>query len=160
MDLIIAHKPYTLPEFLWGHILIIGAFFFGIYVLIDMVIEYKLEYIDSLSDLIGPIVSIIILIILPPLYIYYDYKYNFEKEVSASIIEIKDKIKIDGDKLTIKPLPDKHNYKNDYLTANESHDFKIVKDTFYSDNDVKLVDKRGKEYYIPKPEFEELMKNN
>ena len=158
MDLIIAHKLYTLPEFLWEHILIIGAFFFGIYWLIDMVLKYKQGYIDFLSDLIGPIVAIIILIILPPIYLYYGYYYISEKEVPASIIAIKDKIKIEGDKLTIEPLPDKHNYKNNYLTSNDSHDFKIVKDTFYSDSDVKLVDKRGKEYYIPKHEFEELMK--
>lgn len=158
MDLIIEHKPYTLPEYLWIHIFIIIAFFFGIFWLIDIVIKYKHGYIDFLSDLLGPILSISLLIILPPIYLYYGYNYNNEKKVHTSIIAIKDKIKIEGDKLTIEPLPDKHTYQNDYLTSNESHDFKIVKDTFYSDSDVKLVDKRGKEYYIQKPEFEELMK--
>lgn len=158
MNLIIEHKPYNLPEYLWIHILIIIAFFFGIYWLIDMVIKYKHGYIDFLSDLLGPIVSISLLIILPPIYLYYGYNYNNEKKVHTSIIAIKDKVKIEGDKLTIEPLPDKHTYLNNYLSSNESHDFKIVKDTFYSDSDVKLVDKRGKEYYIQKPEFEELLK--
>ena len=73
MNLIIEHKPYNLPEYLWIHILIIIAFFFGIYWLIDMVIKYKHGYIDFLSDLLGPIVSISLLIILPPIYLYYGY---------------------------------------------------------------------------------------
>lgn len=157
MDFIITHEPYTLLEFLRGNILIIIAFFFGIYWLINMILKYKQGYIDYLRCLKGPIVSIIILIVLPPIYLYYGYYYISEKEVSASIVEIKDKIKIEGDKLTIEPLPNKYSYNNDYLTSNESHDFKISKDTFYSDSDVKLVDKRGKEYYIQKPEFEELL---
>ena len=158
MNLIIEHKPYTLPEYLWIHILIIIAFFFGIYWLIDMILKYKQGYIDSFIHSIGPIVSISLLIILPPIYLYYGYNYNNEKKVHTSIIAIKDKIKIEGDKLAIEPLPDKHTYQNNYLSSNESHDFKIVKDTFYSDSDIKLVDKRGKEYYIQKPEFEELLK--
>ena len=83
---------------------------------------------------------------------------NFTYENSTSITEVKDYIKIDNDKLTINPLPDKYYYENKNLKTNEHHDFKIIKDDFYTDEtlNVKLIDVTGQEYYISKSEFEQL----
>lgn len=83
---------------------------------------------------------------------------NFTYKNTANITEIKDYIKIDKDKLTINPLPDKYYYENKTLKTNEHHDFKIIKDDFYTDEilNFKIIDVTGKEYYISKSEFEQL----
>lgn len=79
---------------------------------------------------------------------------NFNYEQQANLTEIKDYIKIDNDKLTIESLPDKYYYKNKELKREQFHDFKIIKNAFYRDNDIKLVDKTNKEYMISKEELE------
>ena len=83
---------------------------------------------------------------------------NFSHTQSANITEIKDYIKIDKDKLTIDNLPDTYSYKNKELSNEQRHNFKIVRDEFYTDDDVpiKLIDKDGKEYKISKYDFEKL----
>ena len=83
---------------------------------------------------------------------------NFTYKNTTNITEIKDYIKIDKDKLTINPLPDKYYYENKTLKTNEHHDFKIIKDDFYTDEIInfKIIDVTGKEYYISKSEFEQL----
>ena len=79
---------------------------------------------------------------------------NFNYEQQANLTEIKDYIKIDNDKLTIESLPDKYYYKNKELKREQFHDLKIIKNAFYRDNDIKLVDKTNKEYMISKEELE------
>lgn len=83
---------------------------------------------------------------------------NFTYKNTANITEIKNYIKIDKDKLTINPLPDKYYYENKTLKINEHHDFKIIKDDFYTDEtlNVKIIDVIGQEYYISKSDFEQL----
>lgn len=85
------------------------------------------------------------------------FENNFSYSQSANITEIKDYIKIDKDKLTIDKLPDKYSYTNKEL-SNEHHDFKIVRDGFYTDDDIpiKLIDKDSNEYKISKSDFEKL----
>lgn len=83
---------------------------------------------------------------------------NFNYEQQANLTEIKDHIKINNDKLTIETLPDTYEYKNEKLKKDELHDFKIIKDEFYRDTDIKLVDKTNNEYIISKSEFEELVR--
>lgn len=86
------------------------------------------------------------------------YSNNFTYKNTANITEIKDYIKIDNDKLTINSLPDKYYYENKTLKTNEHHDFKIIKDDFYTDPNfnIKIIDVKGQEYYISKSEFEQL----
>lgn len=81
---------------------------------------------------------------------------NFNYEQRANLTEIKNYIKIDNDKLTIESLPDTYDYKNEELKKDQLHDFKIVKDEFYRDMPIKLVDSTEKEYTISKSEFEKL----
>ena len=86
------------------------------------------------------------------------YSNNFKHLEPANIVEIKDHIKINNDKLTIDSLPDNYSYNDKKLSPNTHHDFKIVKNDFYTDSDstIKLIDKNQKEYTISKNELEEL----
>lgn len=87
----------------------------------------------------------------------YNYYQNDKKaEVEASIVEIKDKIEIKDDKLTIKELPEDYNYVKKYLHKNEAHDFKIKKDEFYQDSEVKLIDIKDRKYKLSAKDFKEL----
>ena len=87
----------------------------------------------------------------------YNYYRNGKKaEIKASIIEIKDNIKIKDNKLTIKELPKDYKYVKGYLDKNEPHDFKIVKDDFYQDSEIKLIDVAEREYKVSGKEFKEL----
>ena len=103
---------------------------------------------------------VLILITILPFSIVLSKSYfnNFEYLQPANLIEIKDYIKINNDKLTIERLPDKYYYKDKKLSKNTHHDFRIVKNDFYTDSDstIKLIDKDQKEYPISKDELEEL----
>lgn len=103
---------------------------------------------------------ILILITILPFSIVLSKSYfnNFEYLQPANLIEIKDYIKINNDKLTIESLPNKYYYKDKKLSKNTHHDFRIVKNDFYTDSDImiKLIDKNQKEYPISKSELEEL----
>ena len=77
-------------------------------------------------------------------------------EVEASIVEIKNKIEIIDDKLTIKELPEDYSYVKEYLNKNEPHDFKIKKDEFYQDSEVKLIDIKDRKYKLSGKDFKEL----
>ena len=104
--------------------------------------------------------TLLILIATLPLLIVLSKSYfnNFTYLQPANITEIKDHIKINNDKLTIESLPDKYYYEDKNLSKNTHHDFRIVKNDFYtdSDNTIKLIDKNQKEYTISKSELEEL----
>lgn len=62
------------------------------------------------------------------------------------------------EKLTIVKLPDKYQYKERKLKADEPHDFKILKNWFYQDSDVILVDVYNQKYILTKSEFEQLQR--
>lgn len=113
----------------------------------------------SIEGIIFIAISFAILFLIPLIFNISDaYSNNFTYKNTAKITEIKDYIKIDKDKLTINPLPDKYYYENKALKTNEHHDFKIIKDDFYTDEtlNIKIIDVTGKEYYISKSEFEQL----
>lgn len=104
-------------------------------------------------------ISFAILFLIPLIFNISDaYSNNFTYKSAANITEIKDYIKIENDKLTINSLPDKYYYENKTLKTNEHHDFKIIKDNFYTDPNfnIKIIDVKGQEYYISKSEFEQL----
>lgn len=90
---------------------------------------------------------------------YETYKYyenDKRAETDVSILEIKDKIEIKDDKLTIKELPEDYSYVKGYLNKNEPHDFKIKKDEFYQDSEVKLIDIKDRKYKLSGKDFKEL----
>ena len=104
-------------------------------------------------------VVLILVTILPfSIVLSKSYSNNFKHLKPANLIEIKDHIKINNDKLTIDSLPDSYYYANKELSPNTHHDFRIVKNDFYTDSDstIKLIDKNQKEYTISKDELEEL----
>ena len=127
------------------------------------VICAKLSNIDKkLGELYNHRILNILLILIAtlPLLIVSSktYSNNFKHLEPANLIEIKDYIKINNDKLTIESLPDKYYYEDKKLSKNTHHDFRIVKNDFYTDSDstIKLIDKNNKEYTISKSELEEL----
>ena len=71
-----------------------------------------------------------------------------------SITEIKEHIKIDNNRLTINPLPENYQYKDDVLDRTKPHDFKI--DDFYKETNVKLIDSNNNTYEITHDQLEEL----
>ena len=71
-----------------------------------------------------------------------------------SITEIKEHIKIDNNRLTIDPLPENYQYKDDVLDRTKPHDFKI--DDFYKETNVKLIDSNNNTYEITHDQLEEL----
>lgn len=160
MELIEKYKPYTLLEYTWDNKIFILGFLFGIFMVVKIIIDHSIlkndpfAYEDFKDDLPFKVLATTILIITLPISLSVDYFNNFEHKQPVSIVEIKDHIKIENDKLTINPLPEEYYYKKCYLNKNESHDFKI--DTFYTDSDIKLIDKKKKEYTISKNELEEL----
>ena len=90
--------------------------------------------------------------------LYIAYSDDFTYKVPITIYQLKDHIKIKEDKLTINPLPKQYHYKDKILNDNETHDFKIIKNEFYSDVNPKLVDKNGNQYEITNNELNQLNK--
>lgn len=116
----------------------------------------KKEVPDARLNMIMASLSLFLLIQPLIFTVSIDFLNDFDYRQPANLIEIKDHIKIDNDKLTIENLPDAYQYKNKELRKNQLHDFKIVKNEFYRDDDIKLVDKTNKEYTISKSELDEL----
>lgn len=117
--------------------------------------------ISRFKDMISLLLKIITVLILVNIGILVnnviDYHVDNGKSiVDASIVEVKDKIEIKDNKLTIKELPEGYEYAKSYLNKNEPHDFKIVKDKFYQDSEVKLIDLENREYKISAKDFKEL----
>lgn len=107
----------------------------------------KATYTIFLSTLLfSPLISTTIL----------EYNNNFSYINNVSLLEIKDRIKIENDRLTIDSLPNNYYYKNKQLTPHKLHDFKIIKENFYRDMPVKLIDSTENEYIISKSELDEL----
>ena len=82
---------------------------------------------------------------------------------AVSLIEIKDKITIDNDKLTIDNLPDNFKYKNDSYNKKEKQVFEI-KSFLFTDKVLNLVylDDEGEpesEYKITAKELKEIREN-
>lgn len=118
----------------------------------------KKEVPDARLNMIMASLSLFLLIYPLIFTVSIDFLNDFDYRQPANLIEIKDHIKIDNDKLTIENLPDAYQYKNKELRKDQLHDFKIVKNEFYRDDDIKLVDKTNKEYTISKSELDELQK--
>lgn len=72
------------------------------------------------------------------------------------ITEIKDHIKIEGNRLTINPLPENYQYQNKTMNKTKPHDFKI--DDVYKEANVKLIDIDNNTYEITHEQLEELRK--
>lgn len=85
------------------------------------------------------------------------YKHNSTIWASATLVDIKNQVHINDNKLTIDPLPENYMYNANLLTRDEPHDFQIIKNDFYHDAEIKLIDKNQREYKIPSKDFDELM---
>lgn len=88
------------------------------------------------------------------IYTYIHPTYN----KSVKLTEVKDSITIHDNKLTIKSLPEPYRYSNNKLNNSDPHDFKIIKDDFYSDANPKLIDRDSNQYEITTEELNQLQK--
>ena len=104
------------------------------------------------------ITGVVVLINFPFIgYKTYNYYQNDKRaEIDVSIVEVKDRIMIKDNKLTINELPEDYEYFKPYLDKNEPHDFKIIKDEFYQDSEVKLIDSNNYEYKLSAKDFKEI----
>ena len=82
-------------------------------------------------------------------------KFNIEYK---TLVDIKDYIHINGDKLTIDALPADHRYVDTSIDANIPHTFRI--DDYYIDKDVALIDKNNYVYHITQNQLKELKERN
>ena len=117
--------------------------------------------ISLFKDIISLLLKIITVLILVNVGILVnnviDYHVdNGKNRVDVSIVEVRGRIEIKDNKLTIKELPENYLYVKKYLDKNIPHDFKIVKDDFYQDRDIKLIDNEGTEYKLSAKDFKEI----
>lgn len=117
--------------------------------------------ISLFKDIISLLLKIITVLILVNVAILVnnviDYHIdNGKSRVDVSVVEVKERILIKDNKLTINELPENYLYVKKYLDKNIPHDFKIVKDDFYQDRDIKLIDNEGTEYKLSAKDFKEL----
>ena len=117
--------------------------------------------ISRFKDIISLLLKTIMILVLVNVGIFVnniiDYHVdNGKRRVDVSIIEVKDRIVIKDNKLTINELPENYLYVKKYLDKNIPHDFKIIKDDFYQDRDIELIDNEGTEYKLSAKDFKEL----
>ena len=86
------------------------------------------------------------------------YEHDSTIWTHTTLADIKNQVHINDNKLTIDPLPENYMYNANFLTRDEPHDFQIVKNDFYQDEEIKLIDKKQREYKIPSKDFDDLMR--
>lgn len=104
---------------------------------------------------------------------YIDAKAKSIQPQPVSLLEIRDKLVIEKDKLTIQPLGDDYTYgdrlvpksdslfkqtvdENGKLKRDQTNTFKIVVDDFFPEKTPQLVDKDGNTYEISKLDLDKL----
>lgn len=86
------------------------------------------------------------------------YEHDSTIWTPTTLVDIKNQVNINDNKLTIDLLPEDYMYNANLLTRYEPHDFQIVKNDFYQDAEIKLIDKNQREYKIPSADFDDLMR--
>ena len=126
---------------------------------------YKIELIPIQDEIIAlkGITVVLSIIGISTLFCFahnvHDYhKHNATIWARTTLVDIKNQVHINGNKLTIDPLPENYKYNANLLTRDEPHDFQIVKNDFYQDVKIKLIDKDQREYELSSKDFNELMR--
>lgn len=148
------------------YMLLILMFFLTVFA-----VSYHLskKYIDLIAWIISIFASIFLvlsflLFIISLIWIFI-FKINSQPgktmiQEPVPITEIKDHIKIENNRLTIKPLPENYQYQNKPFDKakdkTKPHDFKI--DDVYRESNVKLIDSNNNIYEITHEQLEELKK--
>ena len=130
-----------LPEF---HILSLTTLIVFISYLIIAVIYYLFS---KNKKIISTLISFIIIASCSTLYTYHNYNWK-----TVALFDIKDQIEINGDNLTIKPLPKNIRYKNeDYDKTKEQH-FTLKK----KDNNYYLINSNNTGFELTETEYNKL----
>lgn len=80
----------------------------------------------------------------------------FTEPKQISLLDIRDKVTVVDNKLTIDPLDEGYVYTDSQLSTKEPHVFKVEIDDFFTDKPVQVTDKDGNSFDIPRNEFEKL----
>lgn len=80
----------------------------------------------------------------------------FTEPKQISLLDIRDKVTVVDNKLTIDPLDEEYVYTDSQLSTKEPHVFKVEIDDFFTDKPVQVTDKDGNSFNIPRDEFEKL----
>lgn len=166
MNIIEKYESFSLFEFIKDHVVVSTLFIIGFLILVNVLVNYikwrkedtGVSFFKTYKYLTSAIVIILVTTILLIETIYLNCNSNFECRKSAHISEVKEFIQMTDEKLTVVKLPDKYQYKETKFKADEPHDFKILKNWFYQDSDVILVDVYNQKYILTKSEFEQLQK--
>lgn len=166
MNIIEKYEPFSFFEFIKDHVVVSTLFIIGFLILVNVLVNYikwrkediSVSFFKTYKYLTSAIVIILVTTILLIETIYLNCNSNFECRKSAHISEVKEFIQMTDEKLTIVKLPDKYQYKETKFKADEPHDFKILKNWFYQDSDVILVDVYNQKYILTKSEFEQLQR--
>lgn len=126
---------------------------------------YKIELIpiqDGIIALKG-IAVVLAIIGISAMYWFAHNLHDYHKHDStiwkhATLVDIKKQVHINDNKLTIDPLPENYKYNANLLAHDDPHDFQIVKNDFYQDAKIHLIDKDQREYELSSKDFDELMR--
>ena len=144
-------------------VLILFLIIFGVtYYLSKKYIDFIAWIVSILTCIISGLLFLVFIISLAWILIF---KINSQPgktmvQEPVAITEIKEQIKIEGNRLTIKPLPENYQYQNKTFDKakdkTKPHDFKI--DDVYRESNVKLIDSNDNTYEITHEQLEELKK--
>ena len=166
MNIIEKYEPFSLFEFIKDHVVVSTLFIIGFLILMNVLVNYikwrkestSVGFFKTYKYLTSAIIVILVTTILLIETIYLNCNSNFECRKAVHVSEVKEFIQMTDEKLTIVKLPDKYRYKETKFKADEPHDFKILKNWFYQDSDVILVDVYNQKYILTKSEFEQLQR--
>lgn len=144
-------------------VLILFLIIFGVtYYLSKKYIDFIAWIVSILAYMLSALLFLVFIISLAWILIF---KINSQPgktiiQEPVPITEIKEQIKIEGNRLTIKPLPENYQYQNKTFDKakdkTKPHDFKI--DDVYRESNVKLIDSNNNTYEITHEQLEELKK--
>lgn len=92
--------------------------------------------------------------------ISYNVEAKHVRSQNVSLLEIKDKIKIEQDKMTIEPLDEDYSSIANNASANKPQVFRIEVDPFYTNKNAKLIDKDGQQFDITRDELTRLKESS
>lgn len=130
-----------LPEF---HILSLTSLIVLVSYLIIAIIYYLF---NKNKKIISTLISFVIIASCSTLYTYHNYNWK-----TVALSDIKDQIEINGDNLTIKPLPSNIRYKNDEYNKSEEQHFTLKK----KDDKYYLINSNNTGFELTEKEYNKL----
>lgn len=141
------------------YILIIAFVVVGLIVVVEDYypeLKKKMEHFTLKCIMIGCLTSAVVTIGSFIVMVSLAIMAIFTEPKQISLLDIRDKVTVVDNKLTIDPLDEEYVYTDSQLSTNEPHVFKVEIDDFFTDKPVQVTDKDGNSFNIPRDEFEKL----